>query len=224
MAVERCARRPASAARPDARDSPAMWSSRSATTTGERRRKRNRAGSGSVHPTAAGPARVATGPAWRGRRRADTRRGVRCERRELLDGIRPIARRTLVRMPAVQDDGFEAVAAVIAAILEDGHDTGIIGTPNAECLVGAGLEAQRSRGRAQKRESHTRTCGFCAVWWTAGGSNSRPPRCERGALPAELAAHILDLTPGSPACARSPVSLRSRRPNRKCSIPDRCPR
>jgi len=26
-------------------------------------------------------------------------------------------------------------------------------------------------------------------WWTAGGSNSRPPRCERGALPAELAAH-----------------------------------
>src|SRR5512138_425073 len=27
-------------------------------------------------------------------------------------------------------------------------------------------------------------------WWTAGGSNSRPPRCERGALPAELAAHF----------------------------------
>ena len=26
-------------------------------------------------------------------------------------------------------------------------------------------------------------------WWTARGSNSRPPRCERGALPAELAAH-----------------------------------
>jgi hypothetical protein len=27
-------------------------------------------------------------------------------------------------------------------------------------------------------------------WWTAGGSNSRPPRCERGALPTELAAHV----------------------------------
>ena len=27
-------------------------------------------------------------------------------------------------------------------------------------------------------------------WWTAGGSNSRPPRCERGALPTELAAHF----------------------------------
>jgi integrase len=29
------------------------------------------------------------------------------------------------------------------------------------------------------------------MWWTAGGSNSRPPRCERGALPAELAARML---------------------------------
>jgi hypothetical protein len=26
-------------------------------------------------------------------------------------------------------------------------------------------------------------------WWTAGGSNPRPPDCEPGALPAELAAH-----------------------------------
>src|SRR5881296_2322290 len=26
-------------------------------------------------------------------------------------------------------------------------------------------------------------------WWTARGSNPRPPRCERGALPAELLAH-----------------------------------
>ena len=25
-------------------------------------------------------------------------------------------------------------------------------------------------------------------WWTEGGSNSRPPHCERGALPAELSA------------------------------------
>ena len=30
-------------------------------------------------------------------------------------------------------------------------------------------------------------------WWTARGSNSRPPHCERGALPAELAAHYLRL-------------------------------
>ena len=27
-------------------------------------------------------------------------------------------------------------------------------------------------------------------WWTVGGSNPRPPHCERGALPAELTAHI----------------------------------
>jgi hypothetical protein len=26
-------------------------------------------------------------------------------------------------------------------------------------------------------------------WWTRSGSNRRPPRCERGALPAELLAH-----------------------------------
>jgi hypothetical protein len=26
-------------------------------------------------------------------------------------------------------------------------------------------------------------------WWTVGGSNPRPPHCERGALPAELTAH-----------------------------------
>src|ERR1039457_5677665 len=26
-------------------------------------------------------------------------------------------------------------------------------------------------------------------WWSGGGSNSRPPHCERGALPAELPPH-----------------------------------
>ena len=31
------------------------------------------------------------------------------------------------------------------------------------------------------------------LWWTAGGSNPRPPRCERDALPTELAAHALTL-------------------------------
>ena len=38
----------------------------------------------------------------------------------------------------------------------------------------------------------TFACNMSEGWWTAGGSNSRPPRCERGALPAELAAHVLD--------------------------------
>src|ERR1019366_6846616 len=27
-------------------------------------------------------------------------------------------------------------------------------------------------------------------WWTTGGSNPRPPHCERGALPTELVAHL----------------------------------
>ena len=30
---------------------------------------------------------------------------------------------------------------------------------------------------------------FFRIWWTRGDSNPRPPRCERGALPAELLAH-----------------------------------
>src|SRR5215467_12083139 len=31
--------------------------------------------------------------------------------------------------------------------------------------------------------------GVQLYWWTRGDSNPRPPRCERGALPAELLAH-----------------------------------
>ena len=32
-------------------------------------------------------------------------------------------------------------------------------------------------------------CISLRFWWTRGDSNPRPPRCERGALPAELLAH-----------------------------------
>ena len=35
-------------------------------------------------------------------------------------------------------------------------------------------------------------------WWRGGGSNSRPPHCERGALPAELPPHALQ---GAIICA-----------------------
>ena len=31
---------------------------------------------------------------------------------------------------------------------------------------------------------------LAATWWTRRGSNPRPPRCERGALPAEPRAHL----------------------------------
>src|SRR5438067_12829868 len=31
--------------------------------------------------------------------------------------------------------------------------------------------------------------GLRGDWWRRGGSNSRPPHCERGALPAELLPH-----------------------------------
>ena len=36
-------------------------------------------------------------------------------------------------------------------------------------------------------------CGNFHFWWTRGGSNSRPLRCERNALPAALRAQILGL-------------------------------
>ncbi len=40
---------------------------------------------------------------------------------------------------------------------------------------------------AKSRVLDERNGGF---WWTAWGSNPRPHRCERCALPAELAAHV----------------------------------
>src|SRR5207245_8422843 len=46
------------------------------------------------------------------------------------------------------------------------------------------------------------------LWWTAGGSNSRPPRCERGALPTELAAHETQINCTTPILG---VAIRPRR-------------
>src|SRR5260370_20191806 len=53
-------------------------------------------------------------------------------------------------------------------------------SPWVKC--GPGCQAKLSR------ESSRRFSGFS--WWTAWDSNPRPPRCERGALPTELAAHL----------------------------------
>ena len=47
-------------------------------------------------------------------------------------------------------------------------------------------------------------------WWTARGSNSRPPHCERGALPTELAAHYFQcVTSRTPHTSRGahPVTV-----------------
>ena len=43
---------------------------------------------------------------------------------------------------------------------------------------------------------------FFKIWWTRGDSNPRPPRCERGALPAELLAHEqqANFSKGAVAC------------------------
>jgi hypothetical protein len=43
--------------------------------------------------------------------------------------------------------------------------------------------------RKQSRKFRRLFSCFDLVWWTRGDSNPRPPRCERGALPAELLAH-----------------------------------
>ena len=109
-----------------------MWSSVSATTTGERRRRWNRAGLRSVRAAAAGAARVAAGATGGGPgRQAGTAGGVRRERRDLLAQFRLLALGALLRLASVQDDGFEAMAAVVAAIFEDGHSLHIIGMTNA---------------------------------------------------------------------------------------------
>src|SRR5512143_115416 len=34
------------------------------------------------------------------------------------------------------------------------------------------------------------SCRLLNNWWTRRDSNPRPPHCERGALPAELLAHV----------------------------------
>ena len=65
-------------------------------------------------------------------------------------------------------------------------------------MAGVGLPAPRlRRATFAWHESES--------WWTARGSNSRPPHCERGALPAELAAHSVDRNTDSSVCRPHPI-------------------
>ena len=59
-----------------------------------------------------------------------------------------------------------------------GHALGFCAAWGDQCALHC---ATGGVGEAQKRLRPT-NCG----WWSRGGSNSRPPHCERGALPAEL--------------------------------------
>src|SRR5437773_906357 len=54
-----------------------------------------------------------------------------------------------------------------------------------------GVRLRRCAATARQPSHGLRSSRACQAegWWTARGSNSRPPRCERGALPTELAAH-----------------------------------
>ena len=60
--------------------------------------------------------------------------------------------------------------------------------------AGHKLATRTSRRGRTKKKAVRRRLFPGQFWWTAGGSNSRPPRCERGALPTELAAHLIGMT------------------------------
>src|SRR5262249_58522474 len=84
-----------------------------------------------------------------------------------------------------------------------------------ECIAGTAKRKRRNPGSTPIRPSNFRFAVHCAkdlpglldqasalkwdrpnqdgVWWTVGGSNPRPPHCERGALPAELTAHSQEI-------------------------------
>jgi hypothetical protein len=74
-------------------------------------------------------------------------------------------------------------------------------------------EPQPSRACGSRNSQHARE-----IWWTAGGSNPRPHRCERCALPAELAAHgtaaILAGVGEDSKLWRGPSRARTRRASR----------
>lgn len=53
----------------------------------------------------------------------------------------------------------------------------------------SGMTATSFRWTRRKTTKTTRKVAF-VIWWTRRGSNPRPPRCERGALPAEPRAQI----------------------------------
>src|SRR5882757_11005064 len=92
-----------------------------------------------------------------------------------------------------------AIAAEIACV------RGLQKTPQTARM--AFCDGQRKRGlalrclaasRQRRRPQMANLANFCnseksvklfRIWWTRGDSNPRPPRCERGALPAELLAH-----------------------------------
>lgn len=54
-------------------------------------------------------------------------------------------------------------------------------------LYRAPIRCENDRRRFPIKSSES---GVCSFWWTVWGSNPRPQRCERCALPAELTARM----------------------------------
>jgi hypothetical protein len=77
------------------------------------------------------------------------------------------------------------VRAIVGRTFTAADDVRGGGPDGAVVVISQVRQARGPRKRCGRREVRR----LREWWWTAGGSNSRPPRCERGALPTELAAH-----------------------------------
>src|SRR6188472_4103943 len=75
-------------------------------------------------------------------------------------------------------------------------DMGLRFDDNREPCVFWAIGLSRERGSRRNDWSQRKKTDALSVlkyWWRRGGSNSRPPHCERGALPAELLPHGFQL-------------------------------
>src|SRR5258705_8991702 len=61
--------------------------------------------------------------------------------------------------------------------------------PTAFFREGTTVEDEQPDRRRRRPPSASLAASWKGNWWSGRGSNPRPPRCERGALPAELPPH-----------------------------------
>ena len=94
---------------------------------------------------------------------------MRRERRDLLAQVGMLALRAQVRLASVQDDGFEAMAAVIAAVFEDGHGLHIIGKSRES---GVGMTGNRLPGTGHRAPA----VGGVSVCYTLRSADGRKAR------------------------------------------------
>ena len=115
-----------------------------------------------------------------------TLRSSRC--RHSLAALTGQARTSGGHPPATSDPDGSSAAAVAAETYRWG-DAPLVAAPAHADTTNAYAHAPSSTGPPAPtcRES-ARRASAKADWWAMTGSNRRPPRCKRGALPAELIA------------------------------------